>query len=332
VNAATLRRPAVVFGMTACVLAAACVALIRSRAFAGHPDVLAAAVTLDFTITIPVLYYLLVVRRGAARAITIAPVFVVSAAIAALVIPRAYHQTLYDLRFLLAPLEVVAIIVLLRRIAAIWPRGDAASDPLTRFEVAAREVFGESLAARFVASEVSITWYAIFGWRRTPHVPTGARGFTIHERSGWGSAVVGFIVLIFAESIAVHLFIQQWSATAAWIVAFLDLYGILWLLGDYNALRLRPSLVQGDVLTIRYGLRWSVTVSRSQIAKIRAAEGEADWKRRGVLKVALLDDPRFIIELTEPVVANGLAGFRKTIRAIAIAPDDDAILCEWQTA
>jgi hypothetical protein len=115
----------------------------------------------------------------------------------------------------------------------------------------------------------------------------------------------------------------------AWIVTSLDLYGLFWLLGDYNALRLRPSLIDGDVLRIRYGLRWSMTVSRDQIESIRAPRGESDWKRRDVLKVAMIEDPRWIIVLREPLVAYGLAGFRKTVNAIAISPDDDSVLSGW---
>jgi hypothetical protein len=49
---------------------------------------------------------------------------------------------------------------------------------------------------------------------------------------------------------------------------------------------------------------------------------EQQWKRRKTLKVALLDEPRFIVRLREPVVANGLAGMSKTIDSIAIRPDD----------
>src|SRR5207247_805586 len=159
---------------------------------------------------------LLVVRRGTARAITVAPVFVISATIAALVIPRDHQQTLHGLRFIAAPLEVLAIILIVRRIAAMRQRPDARGDPLTRLEAAVREIFGESRAAKFIASEVAVAWYAMFGWKRAPDVPSGARSFTIHERGGWSSVVVGFIILIVAESIGVHLLVRLWSLTTAW--------------------------------------------------------------------------------------------------------------------
>jgi hypothetical protein len=55
-------------------------------------------------------------------------------------------------------------------------------------------------------------------------------------------------------------------------------------------------------------------------------KSEADWKRRGVLKMAMLDEPRYLIRLREPVVAHGLAGLKKTIDAIAVRPDGSAFI------
>jgi hypothetical protein len=42
-----------------------------------------------------------------------------------------------------------------------------------------------------------------------------------------------------------------------------------------------------------------------------------------VLKIAILDEPRWLITLREPVIARGMAGIRKEIRALAILPDRD---------
>lgn len=303
-TATTLRRPLPLFSFAAAAIAIACVAITRSHAFAANPDVLAWSVTFDLTITIPLLYWLFVIRTGAARAITIVPVFVIGATIAALAIPRGQQQFLHELRFLVAPLEVVTILLIVRKI-----RSGAKPDNL---------VFG------VVATEVSVLRYSVAGWHRRIEVPADAKSFTIHERTGWGAIVAALMLVIVAESLAAHLLIQMWSVRAAWIMTALDLYAILWLLGDYNALRLRPSYASDGVLHVRYGLRWNVTVVLDDIASIEPVREEGEWKRRGVLKVAMLDAPRFLVRLRTPVVAHGLAGIRKTVDAIAIAPDDDA--------
>jgi hypothetical protein len=328
VSTVALRRPATLFAVSAVVIAASCIAILRSSIFTGHPDVMAWAVTFDLTITIPLLYYLVVVRTGSARPITVAPVFAIAATIAAIAIPRGYQQTLHDLRFIVAPLEVVTIILLVRRIAAMRNR-EAATDPLTRIDSAARHIFGDTPVAGFVASEVAVISYALFGWNRKPDVPEGARSFTVHETCGWSTVAACIAVVIVAESIGVHLLIQHWSTRGAWIMTALDFYGFLWILGDFNALRLRPSLIAGDVLHVRYGLRWSIDLKSSDVASIAPAGSESNWKRKDVLKVAMIDDPRHLIALREPLVARGIAGLRRKVSAIAISPDQDEVLTGW---
>lgn len=300
---ATLRKPLPLFALAATTIAVVCVTITRSHAFATHADVLAWGITFDLTLTIPLLYYLFVVRTGAARAITIAPVFAVGALIAALALPRTNQQFLHELRFLVAPLEVVTIVLLVQRIR--------------------RGATDGNFVLAIATSEAAVLWYALGGWWRHADVPPNAQAFTVHRRTGWGSIVAALMLVIVAESIALHLFVQMWSARAAWLFTALDLYGVAWLIGDYNALRLRPSYVLGDALHVRYGLRSTVTVTRDRIVSCEAIRSEAEWKRPGVLKVAMLDAPRLLIRLREPAVARGLLGLRKTIDAIAISPDDD---------
>src|SRR5689334_22631681 len=89
---------------------------------------------------------------------------------------------------------------------------------------------------------------------------------TVHERSGWGSIVAGLVVLLFFEAIGMHLLVSIWSWKIALLVDAADLYGIVWILGDYRALRLRPTLVSATTIELRHGLRWKATIARDNIA------------------------------------------------------------------
>ena len=42
----------------------------------------------------------------------------------------------------------------------------------------------------------------------------------------------------------------------------------------------------------------------------------------------MLDEPRWLITLHEPVIAQGLVGIKKTIRAVALLPDDDRFVSD----
>lgn len=326
-------RPVAFFSLSAAIVATACAAIVRSHLFAASPDVAAWGVTFDLTLTIPIIYYMVVVRRGVARALSIAPVFAAGATLAALLLPRGQQQFLHDLRFVAAPLEIVTIALIAGRIRALRrnPRSPSA-DPADSIAVATAQVFGTTALSRIVASEVAVLWFALSGWNRQPAVPAGATKLTVHERSGWGSVVVCIVVLIAAESIGVHLLVQMWSIRAAWIVTALDVYGLLWLVGDYHALRLRPSFVSDGELRIRHGLRWTATVPLAAISSVTRVASESDWRRRDVLKLALLDEPRYVVQLDGPYTAQGIAGLRKSFNAIAIAPDDEGVLSALRCA
>lgn len=284
----------------------ACIVVLRSRAFAVNPDVAAWGVTFDLTITIPLLYWFFVVRPKLAGPLSLATLFVICTMIAAALIPRSQQFFLHDLKYLVAALEIVLVATAVRRIGK-----------------------GEGRMASMLLAEAAIMQYALTGWWRKPERVDG-RPITFHERSGWGSIVACAIVLIASEGIAAHLFLATWSSTAAWAWTALDLWGALWFLGDYHALRLRRSWLDNDALHLRVGMRWSATIA---LANIESIEPIREWtKRRDALKVAFLDEPRWLITLREPVVVNGIAGIRKTIRALALLPDDESFVSDVRRA
>ena len=312
------------FVPSAILVIGACFAILRSHAFAQHPDVMAWAVTFDLTLTVPLLYWLLVVRTGRARPLTIAPVFLLSMALAAVLVPKGQQAFLRDLRLLGVPMELLLLGALGYRVFRASRERSTSSDPYERILSASRVLAGDGRAAEVIASEGATMYYALFCWRK--QASSEERTFTVHERSGWGTVVACILVLLVAESIGLHLLVQMWSWKAAWVVTFFDVWGILWLLGDYHALRLRRSSITDDALELRFGLRWSATIPRSNIASVTEVHAEGEWKRPDVLRVAMLEEPRWLITLREPMTIRGMAGLRKTIRGVALLPDDDEAL------
>ena len=295
----TAVRSTTFFVLSAFTVVALCAVILRSRLFATNPDLAAFGVTFDLTITIPLLYWLFVVRGGKASPLTIAPVFIGGTLLAALLVPHAYQQFLSQLKWIAVPAAEVALLVAVARSKTMRGR-----------------VF------ELVESEASMFRYAFLGWREKPEEVEG-HAFTVHERSGWGTILACIIVLIVAEGIGMHLLLSRWKPVVAWVWTGFDLWAIVWLLGDYHALRLRRSSIDAEALHLRYGMRWSVTVPLEKIVSVEEVRAESDWKRKDVLKVAMLEEPRWLVTFDEPVVVKGLAALRKTVRAIALLPDDD---------
>ncbi|HUR79373.1 MAG TPA: hypothetical protein VM733_01310 [Thermoanaerobaculia bacterium] len=317
------RHASAFFAASALAVIGACVTILRSSAFARNPDVAAWGITFDLTITLPLLYWFFVVRIGKARPLTIAPVFLAGSSLAAFLLPAAQQQFVRELGRFAGPVaEVLLIGALIRRIVIARRNAQSSSDPYERIAAAARTLAGEGRIADVIASEVSMFCYAIFGWRMKPSETRG-RVLTFHERNGWSTILVCIFVVIAAEGVGMHLLLKLWSPYAAWAWTGMDLWAVIWLLGDYHALRLRRTFLDDDALHLRYGLRWSAVVPRENIASI---EPIREWKKeRGVLKIAILDEPRWRITFREPVVVHGIAGLRKTVHAIAMLPDQDEV-------
>jgi hypothetical protein len=317
-TATTARPRGLQFLASASLVAAICLALVRSRVFAANPDVIGWAVTFDLTLTIPLLYWLFVGRNSSAAALRTATVFGLCCSIAFLIVPRGSQQVLRELRSVAVPVaEVVLIAALVLRVARM--RREARGDSIL---AATESILGVNRLSAIVASEVTMLRYALFGWSKPSEREAGA--FTVHERSGWGSVLACILVLIVAESFGMHLLIALRYPTLAWIWTAFDAWAILWLLGDYNALRLRPSSIGDGRFHLRYGMRWTAAIDLANIASISRVSSEAEGKSRDVLKVAMLDAPRWLLRLREPVVVRGMAGITKRVTAIAILPDDEA--------
>ncbi|HYO77224.1 MAG TPA: hypothetical protein VE010_12230, partial [Thermoanaerobaculia bacterium] len=264
--------------------------------------------------------------------ITLAPVFIAGTFLAALLLPNAQQQFVDHLQLFAVPAaELLLLVALVRRVARLKRERSTDADPYVRIFTAARSLIGEGRAAEVVASELAMFYYALFCWRKKPEEVNG-RAFTLHERSGWSTVLAGIILLVVAESIGMHLLLAMWSPVAAWLWTAMDVWAIVWLMGDYHALRLRRSWVDGEALHLNYGLRWSVSIPLDAIASVEEVRVESEWKRKDVLKVAMLEEPRWLIAFDQPLVARGMAGFRKEIRGIALLPDDDDAITFLRTA
>jgi hypothetical protein len=332
VRTSLARNPSARFLLLALPLIATCAVLVRSRMFAANPDVAAWGVTFDLTISVPLLYWFFVVRGGHAKPITIAPLFIAGTFLAALLLPSAQEQFVHHLQLFAVPAaEVLLLGALVRRVARLKREGSSSADPYVRIFTAARALVRDGRVADVVASEFAMFYYALCCWRKEPDEVNG-RAFTVHERSGWSTVLACIIVLVVAESIGMHLLLAMWSPVAAWLWTAMDVWAIVWLIGDYHALRLRRSWVDGEALHLNYGMRWSVSIPLEAITSIEEVRAESEWKRKDVLKVAMLEEPRWLIAFDQPFAARGMAGLRKEIRGIALLPDDDDAITFLRTA
>jgi hypothetical protein len=322
--------PLLAFGLALTAVYLATLFVVHALPQAPHPDVVAAALTLDLMVIVPLLYYGLLVRRKRWPAVTVAPVFLLSLGAASLVVPAGHHGMLDILTLLSALVEVLLLGYVGLKVARTVRRfrtqeAGVDLDVFERLRTSLRETLGNRFAADVLASEVGLFYYALFSWRAAAPAGLKHRAFSYHQQSGYDAIVGGILVAMLMEMIALHLLLQFWSPALAWGLTALSGYGVLWLVGDARAVRLRPIRVEKDALLIRIGLRWTVRVPFLAIGTMRPAGRQAPPKKTpGYLEAVLWSRPRYLIDLNEPILAQGLYGFRKPVTILGFTVNDPA--------
>jgi hypothetical protein len=285
-----------------------CMLLVRAS---GRPAVgIGAAV--DMAVTVPALYFLLIVRAGLQPAISLVPFCLIGLLRATYFAP--------ELAFARTAISAGAEIAILALIITRLHRGLRASrtdDAVERLEDAAREIIPSSRIASVLASELAIGYYAFASWRRRSEVPAGASAFTLHRQSGVAT-LFGFLAGISVmEAALVHVVVARWSSLAAWLLTTISVYGAIWLVAVARSLVLRPVVIARGEIIVCAGLLWTIHIP------LDACEIEPSGARCD-LRVPMLAQPNVQLRLSEPVTARGMYGITRRVSTIALGLDDPA--------
>jgi hypothetical protein len=99
---------------------------------------------------------------------------------------------------------------------------------------------------------------------------------------------------------------------------------MVWLIGDFHAVRLRPVQISGGILHLRVGLRRTMSIPLASIAEVRAPVKDGQNERRDHLKAVLVGAPNRRIELTNPTRAIGFYGMTRRVTTIDLHIDEPA--------
>jgi len=301
--------------------------IVSSAFFMQNPNALAFGITVDLVIIIPTVYYFFVVRKKQAPMITLVPVIVLSLAIASFILPTGQQNYLEIVKKAVPLLELVALGYIATKIRAIIKNFHAVKQSEIYFIDALTEsckrVLGKLPILGFVLTEFALVYFAFGGWfKKFVSLDLDNLPFSYHRKSGY-AAILGMIMMILlAETAALHLLLQVWSKVAAWIFTSLSIYGLFWLLGDYHAMRLHPIVLSRNVLFIRTGLRWRATLPLANLAAIQKFNARAK-RVKDYLGLSVFGDPRLVIDCKQPVVVQGLFGITREVSQLGLTVDDE---------
>lgn len=299
------------------------------------PGLALGAAIVDLTLTSALFSWWALVRRGLARARSLLALVAINLLFARALLPAEGAGPALNLLVVLAAAAELLVAGLalgrLRQVVAGWRRARAQGDPPHRALSVALSAALPAPLAHAVATELALLGLAIGGWLRRTPPPVPGRSFSLHRRNQWFPLVGVLLFLVAVESLALHAVLAPWSTAAAIAHAVLAVYGALWILGDAHALRLYPLRIEGGVLQISVGLRWSAAVPLASLRAVRRLAGgepRADWTDLG-----LPGGEGVLLETVRPVVLTGPFGVERRATAIRLTVDaPEALVAALQAA
>jgi hypothetical protein len=162
-----------------------------------------------------------------------------------------------------------------------------------------------------------------FSFRST--APPDARSFTLHERSGYGGVLVALFLAVLVESGVTHLLVAPAHPLLAALLLVLGVYSAVWFLGDYQAIRRRPSRLDGDELTLRLGLRKQLRVRRAELRSLEPLPGGVEPTRdTGYARFTPFGAPELLLRFHHPVRLEEMYKPPREVSALGLTLDDEA--------
>lgn len=300
--------------------------VVRSTSFTQHPDIFSLAVTVDIAIGLPLLYYFLLVRKKYAAKGTLIPVFILSVVAANMILPDKYHSYINYVELLLPVVEFIILVLLILKIRK-WrmlfrQAGQTELCFNDKVEIVAREELGDSMPVRLLAAEVSLFYYALTGWFKVFKSRPGTIAFSYHRKKGFSALMGVLLFLVIVETTVMHMAIRLWSPLLAWILTGVSIYSFLWLVGDLQAIRLQPIVLNRDNLFLRTGMRWRVNIPISNIAGIQEGTSLRE-KNDSYLRMTVYGEPNYTIHLKNAMKVSGLLGMQRDVQQIGIFIDEE---------
>ncbi|MGG2015038.1 hypothetical protein [Bacillus sp. S10(2024)] len=301
------------------------------------PNRVALASLFDFILTIPIVTYILIIRKRYSLKYIFLVIFAGYVA-ARFIIPNQYFESYSFITYIVVAGEIAFLCLELYLFYKIARKLPAIVHSYKKYKLAYpsfsyaidRAVYDsvfKNVAVNVLLSECKLFYYALFSWCKK--IPAGSGMFTYHKKTG----VIAFnIMLIHAtliESIGFHYFLHQWNPRVAWILLILNIYAVIFFLAEIQAIRLCPYVVTDKELILQVGLTKQLIVPFCKIQSIRHNKGAlpSEIERKQIFDATVnefMKEPaKLEIVLVKPMQATMFYGFQKTVTRVHINVDDE---------
>jgi hypothetical protein len=181
------------------------------------------------------------------------------------------------------------------------------------------EILPKRLAMPF-ATEIAVFYYGFINWKKRT---IAENEFTYHKDSGT-LALLGVLILIIGiENFAFHILISRWSIIGAYILSGISVYTAIQIFGIAKSLPKRPSSINENSVTLKYGILNEVEILFSEIGSIELSSTsiEKDTLTKMLSPFAELEGHNVVITLKNVNQLIGLYGIKKKFKVLGLHID-----------
>lgn len=286
---------------------------------------------LDFLLFIPFTTYFLVIRKR----ISTKYLFVVVAACygtAWLIIPNDIFSAFSISKYILFSVEAIFITIelyfvskIVIKIPLIIRNFKQYNHPFftTRMEGAIFSTIKKSRSIKIMISELSILYYSLLSWGKKK--PQKLKFFTYHIKTSNIALNIMLIHAMVLESLGFHFFLHVWSPLLSYIIIFINVYGILFILAEIQAIRLNPIVFHNGKLHIQIGITKRIIIPLDKVESFGTVKQNLPNKKMifdGTLNDFMKEQPNVEIILKEPIKSQLLYGFTKMVTTVHLKVDE----------
>ncbi len=179
-----------------------------------------------------------------------------------------------------------------------------------------------------LCSELLMFYYALFSWRKT-----AKKGLTLHTKTSFVAFQVMIIHAIVIETLGIHWWLHNKYPIVSIILLILNIYSVLFFIGDLQAVRLIPAQVRNGTLFLSAGLMKRTEIQLNQITEIIVDQQILQQKlsketAQFIMKDLETPKPNILLKMKTPVKVIMPFGLEKQYTEVAILVDEPKAFIE----
>jgi len=317
-----LHKNLIVFGIPILIIGMMII-LAKSSIFITNPNTLSIGITFDLLLTVPIIYFLLI-RKTSIPKTTVVPFLIVGMLVCSAILPieNQYFLDLFK-TWVFPVVELSIVSYIIYNVAKALKRYKVNKSDEIDFFTALKNTCYEILPKKAViplVTEIAVFYYGFVYWKKRK---LNENEFSYHKDSGTISLLIAIIFIVAIETVVLHILLQKWNVTVAWILTFLSIYSGIQFLGFLKSMSKRPILIKDEKLYLKYGIMKETTIDLKSIDSIEISSKDIELNKetRKLSFLGELESHNIIIRLKQENELTGLYGIKRKYKNLALHVD-----------